>query len=359
MFQFTSTTVINSVNAKDYNGVDLLDGTGSVIPVVKGSATQLDIAKVGSFKKANITGLYKRPYTAGVLEQATVVVPQTAAGKVLKLTVTINLSGATSSDYVSSTVEFDKNVIVEIVATNNATNDAASIVAQLNSFKNRFGLSYLSATNSGATITLKAKDFSQRFASIKLVETAVAANGLDIAETALATGTVTVAGKTGFGDDTWMIQSVVLPTSANTNFFGTLKNERPELSGNYTQYTIHYSIDNPADLKGVFAGAKSNTTHVLWVKNSLVSGVETELNKLGISYGEDITGTTTVVVGATSQLAFAGVGAITWSAEAGKTGVATLSAAGVVTGVGAGTIKITAADAVGNTAEVTVTVTAS
>lgn len=287
MFQFTSTTVINSVNAKDYNGVDLLDGTGSVIPVVKGSATQLDIAKVGSFKKANITGLYKRPYTAGVLEQATVVVPQTAAGKVLKLSVTINLSGATSSDYVSSTVEFDKNVIVEVVATNNATNDAAAIVAQLNSFKNRFGLSYLSATNSGATITLKAKDFSQRFASIKLVEVAVASNGLDIVETALptATVTITVPGKLGFGDDTWMIQSVVLPTAPNTSFFGTLKNERPELGGNYTQYTIHYSIDNPADLKGVFAGAKSNTTHVLWVKNSLVSGVETELNKLGISYG--------------------------------------------------------------------------
>ena len=286
MFQFTSTTVINSVNAKDYNGVDLLDGTGAVIPVVKGSATQLDIAKVGSFKKANITGLYKRPYTAGVLEQATVVVPQTAAGKVLKLTVTINLSGATSSDYVSSTVEFDKNVIVEIVATGVAATDAASIVAQLNSFKGRFGLSYLTATIDAVntdTIILKAKDFSQRFASIKLVETAMATNGLDIVETELATGTVTVAGKTGFGDDTWMIQSVVLPTAPNTNFFGTLKNERPELSGNYTQYTIHYSIDNPADLKGVFAGAKSNTTHVLWVKDSLVTGVETELNKLGIT----------------------------------------------------------------------------
>ena len=357
MFQFTSTTVINSVNAKDYNGVDLLDGTGVVIPVVKGSATQLDIAKVGSFKKANITGLYKRPYTAGVLEQATVVVPQTAAGKVLKLTVTINLSGATSSDYVSSTVEFDKNVIVEIVATNNATNDAASLVAQLNSFKNRFGLSYLSAdNNSSSTITLKAKDFSQRFASIKLVETAVAANGLDIVESAPAAWTKTVAGKTGFGDDTWMIQSVVLPTSANTSFFGTLKNERPELSGNYTQYTIHYSIDNTADLKGIFAGAKSNTTHVLWVKDSLVSGVETELNKLGISYGKDITGTTAVAIGATSQLAFAGVGEITWAAESGKTGVATLSATGVVTGVGAGTIDITATDSVGNTATVEVTV---
>ena len=286
MFQFTTTTVINSVNAKDYNGVDLLDGTGVVIPVVKGSATQLDIAKVGSFKKANITGLYKRPYTAGVLEQATVVVPQTASGKVLKLSVTINLSGATSSDYVSSTVEFDKNVIVEVVATNNAATDAASIVAQLNSFKNRFGLSYLSATIDTVdtdTIILKAKDFSQRFASIKLVETAMATNGLDIVETELATGTVTVAGKSGFGDDTWMIQSVVLPTAPNTSFFGTLKNERPELGGNYTQYTIHYSIDNPADLKGVFAGAKSNTTHVLWVKAGLVAGVDAELVKLGIT----------------------------------------------------------------------------
>lgn len=286
MFQFTSTTVINSVNAKDYNGVDLLDGTGAVIPVVKGSATQLDIAKVGSFKKANITGLYKRPYTAGVLEQATVVVPQTAAGKVLKLSVTINLSGATSSDYVSSTVEFDKNVIVEIVATGVAATDAASIVAQLNSFKGRFGLSYLTATIYAVdtdTIILKAKDFSQRFASIKLVETAMATNGLDIVETELATGTVTTAGETGFGDDTWMIQSVVIPTSANTSFFGTLKNERPELGGNYTQYTINYSIDNQADLKGIFAGAKSNTTHVLWVKAGLVAGVDAALATLGIT----------------------------------------------------------------------------
>lgn len=358
MYQFTTTTVINSVNAKDNKGVDLVDGAGSAIPIVAGSATKLDIAKVGSFNKANITGIYKSPYQAGVLEQATVTVLQTAAGKVLKLVVDINLSGATSSDYVSSTVEFDKKVFAEIVATNNAANDAASLVAVLNSYKNRFGLSYLTATNSGATITLTARDFYQRFVSVKLYDSAVSSNGLDVVDTLSATGTVSRAGVTGFGDDTWMIQSVVVPTTANTSFCGTLKNERPEMGGNYTQYVIHYSIDNPADLKGIFAGAKSNTTHVLWVKASLVAGVETELDKLGISYGADITGTNTVAVGATTQLAFAGVGEITWTEEEGKTGVATLSDSGVVTGVGAGKIDITATDSVGNTAVIEVTVTA-
>lgn len=354
MNQFTTTTVFNSVNAKDYNGVDLVDGNGSAIPAFTGSATKLDVAKVGSFKKANITGLYKRPYVAGVLETATLVVPGNTAGDVLKLVIDINLSGATSSDYVSSTVEFDKKVIVEVLGTGTNTTTATALTNALNAMKNRFGLSYLTATVSGATITLKAKDASQRFASIKL--TKVTVSGIDVTETEVASGTITANGASGFGDDLWMIQSVVIPTGANTDFFGTNKLERPEMGGNYTQYILHYSIDNPADLKGTFSGAKSNTTHVFWVKNGLVAGVETELKKLGVPFGATIEGLNTVVVGATITLSFAGTGAITWTTSAAAKATV---ADGVVTGVAAGTADITATDAIGNTATITVTVEAA
>ena len=56
MYQFTTTTVLNSS----------LDSNGTTAKY-SGSATGLNVTRVGSFKKANIVSIYKNAYVAGQL----------------------------------------------------------------------------------------------------------------------------------------------------------------------------------------------------------------------------------------------------------------------------------------------------
>ena len=60
MYQFTTTTVINSN----------LDSNG-VTPKFAGSATGFNVTRVNFFKKDNIESIFKTPYAAGVKEVAT------------------------------------------------------------------------------------------------------------------------------------------------------------------------------------------------------------------------------------------------------------------------------------------------
>ena len=101
-------------------------------------------------------------------------------------------------------------------------------------------------------------------------------NSLSPEITNLAKGTVTTHGNTGFGDDAWMLKSVMLPTYENTRHFGIIKDERPVLGGNYSQYTLKYKVNTGKE--GVFMGDdKSVTTHVFWVAENQVDAFEDEL----------------------------------------------------------------------------------
>ena len=61
----------------------------------------------------------------------------------------------------------------------------------------------------------------------------------------------------------------MLPTYENTRHFGIIKDERPILGGNYSQYTL--KLVTKAGEEGVFMGDKSVTTHVFWVKADQVA----------------------------------------------------------------------------------------
>ena len=76
MYQFTTTTVINSN----------LDSNG-VTPKFAGSATGFNVTRVNFFKKDNIESIFKTPYAAGVKEVATVTLGAATSGKVVRLSV--------------------------------------------------------------------------------------------------------------------------------------------------------------------------------------------------------------------------------------------------------------------------------
>ena len=362
MYQFTKTTVINSAKALDYNGNVLVDGNGNDVLMYAGANDVFTVAKAGKFLKSKITGAHKRAYAAGVKEVATITIPSATAGDILKLTVEVSLSQSTQSEYTNYSLDFKKPQTVEVVYKTDAATTAGLLVSQLKSLKNRFGHTFFNVSNSGAVITLTAKENEQRFSSVLLHKVEYDTNNTisQMKESVVATGTVTTTGKVGFGDDAYMAKSIMLPTAENVRVFGESKAERPILGGNYSQYTLHYTVEKDHDA-GIVSGAVSSTTHVFYVKSDLVSGFESALTAAGIVFGVTLSadptsidlsnGDTTTVVAANT------VGAVTFTS--GTVATATVdSSTGVVTPVGVGTTVITATDSLGNSGTITITVVA-
>lgn len=368
MYQFTTTNVINSLNALDHNGNAYPDSYGIPVPKFTGSATAFNVAKVGTFKKANIVSVYKRPYTAGVLEAAAITIAAGALGDVIRLTVDINLSQSTQSEYTNYSLDFKLPVVVEVISSGVAETDATALIAQLKALKTRFGHGYFTTTTTGgANITITAKDFSQRFNSF--VETKAVANANSLTQydqTVIATGAVTINGAIGFGDDAWMQRAIMLPTYENTRYFGISKEERPILGGQYTEYALRYSVVKDGQ-DGTVSGATSVTTHIFYVISTQQVAFETALNVTfpGII---QITGPNVLVItgdsvldlslAETTTLVVSG-GTAPYSLVSGTVGTATITTpGGVVTAVGVGTTVITATDAGGKTGTFTIQVIA-
>ena len=349
MYQFTTTTIINSN----------LDSNG-ITAKYSGDANAFIVTRVNTFKRANIVSAYKRAYSAGVKEVAKVTVPTIASGTVARLTVDVRLSQQTDSEYANTYLYFKKPVVIEIVASGTAATDATAFKNQLIALKDRFGFAYITATTNGADIILTATNNNQRFFSATIEKEKASTNSIILPEyenVTAGTFSVTTPGKIGFGDDEYMIKSLMIPTLENTRYFGINKEERPVLGGNYTEFVIRYSVDKVDD--GIVAGNKSITTHVFYVKSDLVAAFETELlktvttlNSLSVSAAD-----TALVVGTddTEVLVVTGaIGSVTYATSDAT--VATV-AAGTVTAVGAGSATITVTDSAGNTASIDFTVT--
>lgn len=353
MFQFTTTTIINS--AKDSNGTT---------DKFSGSSNALVVTRVGKFLKSGILSLYKRPYQAGVKEVATIVVPATSAGKVVRLEVDVRLSQSTQSEYANTYLYFKKPIVVEIVATGVVDTDGAALVAQIKGLKDKFGVSYISAdyTAGTDTITLTATDDYQRFYSVKLLQETASYNSIIQPEYEVLQPAFTIAtkGSVGFGDEAYMIKSLMIPTQENVRHFGINSEERPILGGNYSQYTLRYEVAKSGD-DGIVSGLKSVTTHVFYVKSDLVSAFETEIAKLGLTVPSLLTYTvedeSLANSATTTSTVTNAIGAVTFSRTSGTS--ATINATtGAITADPAvdGDTVFRATDSVGNYAEVTITV---
>lgn len=285
MYQFTTTNVINSAYAVDLNGLPLLDSNGASVAKIVGSTTSLDVRKVGTFLTSKIVSIDKRPYTVGVKEIFTVTVPAITSGLVARLDVVLKLRGtSTQSEYTNYSLDFLKPITVEVVATNSAAADAAALIVQFNSLKNRFGRSYATAVLANtADIVITVNEDVLGFQSVLVSKQVLSPNSIIQPEYELvATGTVATAGKIGFGDDLWMIRTAMIPTAENVRYFGISKEERPIMGGNYTQYSLRYSIDKDGQ-DGILSGGKSVTTHVFYVKSDLVTTFEAAIIATGIS----------------------------------------------------------------------------
>lgn len=313
MYQYSTTNIINSN----------LDSNGTTAKYA-GSSTALTIARVGKFLPANIVSITKRAYTAPVLEIAQVTIPTFTLGNVARVEIEVGLTMNTHSEYASTYLDFKKPVYVEVIATGKASDDATALKNAINTLKDRYGFSYVTATTNSADLIITATDSTQRIKSIKVYEEAgYTSNSLVeplYTDVTNSTFSVTTPGVSGFGTDAWMISHITIPTIENTRYFGISKDERPILGGNYTEYVLRYSIEKDDD--GIVSGQRSITTHVFYVKSDLVAGFEAAI--IATSTNIDTIGSTVTdlaISSATCDLSNYAEGGLTYTYTSTPSGV--------------------------------------
>ena len=300
MFQFTTTTILNSL--QDYN-----DSSKDLIGEVKDGATVIGIHIKRDFKflAANVEAIYKRAAYDPEMAQATIDLTEVTApveDTTFRIAVYIRLSGSQNSYYANDFVFKGKPFYIEFLwrAGETAANVAKKVIKVAKKYQQMvYEYQLLDITESAGVVTIKGTDEYQTLTKVDLEKFDVNAgpwqegghvgefipvDTLD-EESVYHTGdvvTLVKQAKQGFGTYRNMIKDYRLPTAANTRWNKIIQDETPIVGAKYNQYTIEYCVN-----RGLMGGAavgqqvKSKTTHVFFVNQTLASEFETQLAKLG------------------------------------------------------------------------------
>lgn len=100
------------------------------------------------------------------------------------------------------------------------------------------------------------------------------------------TATAVITGAEGFGTYDHLEKDFRLPTAANLRWKRPMADEMPAAGAIYDEYILHYIVNRGqvAGLGGVGEQITSETTHVFWVQHSLATDFEKELTDLGVEF---------------------------------------------------------------------------
>lgn len=304
MFQFTTTTIINS--EKDFTSkVPLYSGqaadAGKKIPA------SFEVKRVNKFLVTNIQAVYKKAAVGAEFATATVDLSKCAeilaANKAKKGTfrieIYVNLTQSNNNPYYAN--DFDvKGMPFTIEFSVKEGEDAQALVKKVIKIINKFELfkhDYTTITSSADDTKLKlvAVDPYQVFTKVELQyfdptlgqergccqprgEYAPATDYVD-------NDVVTIkAGNEGFGTTEWIMRNLRLPSIESTRWTAPYQDERPIPGVNYNQYTLHYCV-NRGILGGDAVGevVHSLTTHVFYVASTLADKFEAAMTSAGIT----------------------------------------------------------------------------
>lgn len=300
MFQFTTTTILNSL--QDYN-----DSSKNLIGEVKDGATVIGIHIKRDFKflAANVEAIYKRAAYDPEMAQATIDLTEVTTpteDTTFRIAVYIRLSGSQNSYYANDFVFKGKPFYIEFLwrAGETAANVAKKVIKVAKKYQQMvYEYQLLDITESAGVVTIKGTDEYQTLTKVDLEKFDVNAgpwqegghvgefipvDTLD-EESVYHTGdvvTLVKQAKQGFGTYRNMIKDYRLPTAANTRWTKIIQDETPVVGAKYNQYTIVQCVN-----RGIMGGdavgevAKSKTTHVFFVKQDLATAFEAELAKIG------------------------------------------------------------------------------
>jgi hypothetical protein len=291
MFQFTTTTILNS-------SVDASGKTKWAVDTDKGTFYVLGVNK---FIGANLS-VYKREASLPKIAKATLELESgiTYGAGDYQLNIYLNYQGsqnsfyATPMSYTKGKPLFYAFSLTGEEATGQAV--AEKIVKVATWMNTRFDNKWLDISNTQGTLNINGIDEYQRFVTVKIERFETDAYGNAIwktVEEALpaaedgtfpnAGGTI-VQGREGFGTYTQLLKDLRLPTAANTNWLALNQEERPIPGELYDQYTLQYTKDR--GLMGQSAVgqlATSSTTHVFYVRRGLTPNFDV-VDEVAASY---------------------------------------------------------------------------
>ena len=297
MFQFTTTTVINS--AKDY--------TNPSVDLFKGDSKYFDVKRVNRFKVKNIRSVYKQDPVAQSNAKATIdmakVKETLTANKATKGTfrveIYVHLAQSNNNPLYSNTwVVKGRPWTFEFSAT--STEEAGNIVDKVIKMITKFKLftmdtEQLKATKEGTKLVLTAQDPYQIFSKVELqyFDPSIGATTgcctprgeyAPVENYGVTNVTTITPGNEGFGTFEWIMRNLRLPTAEQTRWNALYQDDRPMVGATYTQYTLEY-CENRGILGGDAVGeeTKSVTTHVFFVNQNVKTQFEAALTAAGIT----------------------------------------------------------------------------
>lgn len=297
MFQFTTTTVINS--AKDY--------TNPSVELFKGDSKYFDVKRVNRFKVKNIRSVYKQDPVAQSNAKATidmskvktVLTTSKATKGTFRVEIYVHLAQSNNNPLYSNTwVVKGRPWTFEFSAT--STEDAGAIVDKVIKMIKKFKLftmdtEQLKATKEDTKLVLTAQDPYQIFSKVELqyfdpnigttTGCCIPRGEYAPVENYGVTNVATITpGNEGFGTFEWIMRNLRLPTAEQTRWNALYQDDRPMVGATYTQYTLEY-CENRGILGGDAVGeeTKSVTTHVFFVNQTVKTQFETALRATGIT----------------------------------------------------------------------------
>lgn len=262
MFDFTTENVLNDLSR--------VSATAGV---------SLNIQRLNKFLKVNAGKVHKQAGTAAIKEVATIPLAALAVGT-YRFAVDVTTSGSYPIAYDRWAINKGKPFFVEFnIATATATAAAtgAAILPLLKKglIKNNGQfISDIVFTVVGDNLVVTAENEYLRFKNIVIGK--LSASGEDFDN--VAVGTVTTAGKEGFGTAWFLTKNLRLPTQEATRFMGEDQDERPVNGVVYNQYTFEYSAARNFTGSGAVGQTMtSKTTHVLFVPSTLAATFEASI----------------------------------------------------------------------------------
>lgn len=271
MFNWTTTTLINE------------------LPFYKVDGEKVRIGK-HLFEKRWVESIRKAKGHDFELCEATVDLDKVTFGsaKIARLYIYVGLDGSEESIYANDW--YRKGMPLSVSFAVGAATDMAKAIEDTVKTFNVFTKvkKVLDVKAEGTVLTIKGTHEHQRLQKIAiLVEDADSKLGEEkvIVEyergRKKAEGIITIVkeGVNGFGTYSQLIKDLRLPTAVNNNWLSVQKDEMPIVGAKYTQYIINYYAPSTANPSFTAIGNRSmsETTHVFWVKEDLVTKWETDV----------------------------------------------------------------------------------
>lgn len=294
MFQFTTTTVINS--NEDYTSG--LKPLWSAQEAKDGKPANMNVKRHLKFIKDNVVSITKAEYTAPKFAKATLDI--SALGKTegnFRIAMYIKLAQSSANSYYANDLVFKgKPFYVEFVWKKGE--QAADVAKKIKDTVKKYMLTVyekdlVKVSVNGTKVVIDGIDEYQRFSRVDIEEyvkdlTTPLPGTFEVIKSALTEDHKKDAeydekftieqGVEGFGTYQWILKNLRLPTAARTSWTAINADEVPVIGAKYNEYIIRYCVN-----RGIMGGdavgevTKSLTTHVFYVNQNVSAQFEAAL----------------------------------------------------------------------------------